>query len=94
MPLRNIFKISFHYWILSGVLLAWAFYTPVDLAENSVRARDYLGSHVFLAGEVGNSYVHLILRNLRPKGTVERRIPQGIEFGWVTCPNYMYETIA
>lgn len=94
MPLQNIFKNSFHYWVLSGVMLAWAFYVPTNIPENRLRASDYLGLFIFLTGEVGNLYIHLILRNLRPKGTVERRIPHGIGFDWVTCPNYMYETIA
>lgn len=75
-------------------MLAWAFYTPVDVAEKGFRISDYLGLLVFLAGEVGNLYIHLILRNSRPKGTVEQRIPQDIGLGWVTCPSYIYETMA
>ncbi|KAI4721517.1 steroid alpha reductase family protein [Aureobasidium sp. EXF-10727] len=94
MPLRNIFKNSFHYWILSGVMLAWAFYKPETPTDAQLRTSDYLGSLIFLFGELANLYIHLILRNLRPKGTVKRQIPQGLGFNWVTCPNYMYETVA
>lgn len=41
-----------------------------------------------------NTYVHLVLRNLRPAGTTQRQIPSGLGFAWVTCPNYMFETMA
>ncbi|THX53321.1 steroid alpha reductase family protein [Aureobasidium pullulans] len=94
MPLRNIFKNSFHYWILSGVMLAWVFYAPVDPAKSHLRGSDFLGLLIFSVGEIGNLYIHLILRGLRSQGTVERKIPHGIGFDWVTCPNYLYETIA
>ncbi|RYC64746.1 hypothetical protein CHU98_g1481 [Xylaria longipes] len=33
-------------------------------------------------------------RSFRPAGTTLRRVPSGIGFGWVTCPNYMFETLA
>lgn len=47
--------------------------------------------------ELGNLSIHLALRDLRPPGTKERRIPVvtsnpfTILFDYVSCPNYFYE---
>ena len=47
--------------------------------------------------ELGNLSIHLALRNLRPAGSKERKIPQPTwnPFTWifnlVSCPNYFYE---
>ena len=55
---------------------------------------------LFLLCELGNFSIHILLRNLRPAGTRERKIPfpdrnpltalQGL----VSCPNYTYEVLA
>jgi very-long-chain enoyl-CoA reductase len=88
MPLRNIFKNSFHYWVLSGVMLAWSFYTPEDPSRRKLHSSDYLGGFVYLIGELGNLYIHVMLRNLRPQGTTQRQLPTGVGFKWVTCPKW------
>ena len=49
---------------------------------------------MYLVGELGNLNTHLVLRGLRSSGGRERRIPNGLGFNWVTCPNYMFEIIA
>ncbi len=55
---------------------------------------------MFQIGEIGNLSIHLALRNLRPAGTKERRIPKATGnpftqlFGFVSCPNYTYEALA
>ena len=54
----------------------------------------YAGLLLFVVGELGNLSNHLTLRNLRPSGSTERGIPQGLGFNLVTCPNYMFETVA
>ena len=48
--------------------------------------------------ELGNLSIHLLLRDLRPPGTTERRIPYPNKtnpftqlFNFVSCPNYTYE---
>ncbi|EXJ95047.1 enoyl reductase [Capronia coronata CBS 617.96] len=95
MPLRNIFKNSFHYWILSGVMVAAFIYSP-----SSASAREanplllYPGLVLFALGEIGNLQTHLTLRGLRSSGSAERGIPQGPLFRLVTCPNYLTETIS
>jgi very-long-chain enoyl-CoA reductase len=49
---------------------------------------------------LGNFCVHLALRDLRPPGTKERRIPYPTSnpftklFSFVSCPNYTYEIYA
>ena len=95
MPARNIFKNSAHYWLLAGANIAYWIYKP-----NSPTARQhnplfiYGGLLLFLLGEVGNLFTHITLRNLRSAGGKERGIPSGLGFDLVTCPNYMFETIA
>ena len=50
--------------------------------------------------ELGNLSIHVSLRNLRPPGTKERRIPYPSSnpltqlFSFVSCPNYTYEACA
>ncbi|KAL9625812.1 MAG: hypothetical protein Q9160_000132 [Pyrenula sp. 1 TL-2023] len=96
MPARNIFKNSFHYWVLAGAnLAAWCY------APSSPTAKDppsvallYSGLLLYSLGELGNFSAHLTLRNLRSSGGKERGIPSGWGFDLVTCPNYMFEIIA
>lgn len=47
--------------------------------------------------EIGNYSIHILLRDLRPAGSKERKIPVPtsnpftILFNFVSCPNYTYE---
>lgn len=91
----NIFKNSAHYWLLSGLNMAYWIYIPsASAARESNQAITYAGLTLFVVGEVGNLIDHLILRNLRNAGGTERGIPQGLGFSLVTSPNYMFETLA
>jgi very-long-chain enoyl-CoA reductase len=96
MPARNIFKNSGHYWVFSGLLLAYFTYAPDSPTQTGsiTSPLTILGVLLFIIGEAGNLNAHLVLRDLRREGTTERGIPRGIGFGLVTCPNYMFETIA
>ena len=95
MPAFNIFKNSAHYWLLSGVNMAYWIYLPsAPAAEESNPYITYTGLALFAIGELGNLSDHITLRNLRPSGSTERGIPQGLGFNWVTCPNYMFEAVA
>lgn len=49
-----------------------------------------------MVGEAGNLSAHLTLRGLRSEGTKERGIPTTGVFSFVpvTCPNYLFETLA
>lgn len=107
MPARNIFKNSAHYWLLSGLLLAWVTYSPaasnpIALAAPGVAADAPLtdplplaGLALFAVAELLNLLAHLKLANLRPAGTTTRAIPRGFPlFDVVTCPNYFFELLA
>lgn len=95
MPFRNVFKNSFFYWALSGLLCAYFIYSPTSLAATANQpAIDAVGALIFLFGEVNNALVHRYLSSLRPAGSTERRIPVGYGFGLVTCPNYMFEVLS
>lgn len=95
MPVMNIFKNSGHYWILSGALVAYFTYSPTAwAAEPSSALYTYFALALFVIGELGNLNAHLVLRNLRSPGGTERGVPKGLGFDWVTCPNYLFETIA
>ncbi|KAF2639403.1 hypothetical protein P280DRAFT_491229 [Massarina eburnea CBS 473.64] len=95
MPATNIVKNSGHYWLLSGLNLAYWSYAPWSpTAGASNPLLTYLGIALFAVAELGNLYTHIVLKNLRRPGSTERGIPKGIGFNLVTCPNYMFETLA
>lgn len=95
MPAMNIFKNSFHYWILSGLLIAYPTNAPNSItARPSPPALTYAGLALFVLGELANLSTHLELRSLRSAGGTERGVPKGIGFNLVTCPNYLFESIA
>ncbi|KIW15933.1 hypothetical protein PV08_05983 [Exophiala spinifera] len=95
MPFRNVFKNSFHYWALSGALIAAFIYSPSSAAAAGPNpALIYSGLLLYVVGELGNLHSHLTLMGLRSSGGNERGIPQGPFFSLVTCPNYLFETIS
>ncbi|KAK4948052.1 Very-long-chain enoyl-CoA reductase [Elasticomyces elasticus] len=95
MPFRNVFKNSFHYWALSGALIAAFIYSPSSAAAREANPLLlYPGLVLFALGELGNLQAHLTLMGLRSAGGSERGIPQGPLFNLVTCPNYLTETIS
>jgi very-long-chain enoyl-CoA reductase len=96
MPVRNIFRNSAHYWILAGFNIAYWVYTPSSTAAQTEPnpLLLYPGLALFALGELANFSTHITLRNLRKPGGTERGIPNGFGFGLVTCPNYLFETLA
>lgn len=95
MPWINIFRNSYFYWSSSGLLCAYFIYKPNSLAATADKpAIDAVGALIFLFGEICNAMVHQHLSSLRPPGSTERRIPTGLGFNIVTCPNYMFEIIS
>ncbi|SZF03623.1 unnamed protein product [Blumeria hordei] len=97
MPLRNIFKNSAHYWIGSGVVLAYYVYHPASytqLESETINYVNMVGVALYIFGEISNAHAHLTLSRLRSKGGTERGVPRGYGFEWVTCPNYLFEIIA
>jgi len=102
MPLRNIFKNSLHYHVLSGLFLAYPIYGPT-YAANSAYITGTLRSNqlflwtcagIWLFAELSNLSTHLTVRNLRPSGSKKRAIPHGYGFGFLSFPNYFFESLA
>ena len=95
MPVFNIFKNSGHYWVLSGLLIAYFTYSPTSITAGPViPALTYPALVLYIIGELGNLNAHLVLRSLRKPGGTERGVPKGLGFDWVTCPNYTFEILA
>lgn len=96
MPFTYVFRNSAHYWILSGLNLAYWVYAPNSPTATSQPnlALLYPGLVLFSLGQLSNFSVHLTLRNLRKPGSTERVIPTGFGFNLVTCPNYLFEVIS
>ncbi|EEB07620.2 enoyl reductase [Schizosaccharomyces japonicus yFS275] len=93
MPLRNIFKNSFHYHVLSGFLLAYFVYGPWH-ATDVISVKKLLSlTGLWLFAEISNAKVHIILRDLRPAGSRKHVIPYGYGFNWVSFPNYFFESL-
>ena len=93
MPVFNVFKNSFHYWVLGGLAIAYFLYHPLYSEQHS-HAFVNVCALLFVAAELGNLYCHLILRWLRPAGSKARGIPRGFLFEYVTCANYTCELAA
>jgi len=92
MPLINLFKNSVHYWFLSGFLIAYFLYSPSFVSPPLPMV--LTSALVFVTAELGNFYCHFLLKNIRPAGSTERKIPHGFAFELVSCPNYSFEILA
>lgn len=99
MPILNIFKNSGYYWGFAAFVsyfINHPLYTPPYYGNVQM----YSGLAGFVFAEYGNWRIHIALRDLRPPGTKERRIPKATGdpmtflFNLVTCPNYTYEAVA
>lgn len=99
MPMMNLFKNCSYYWGFAfyvGYYINHPLYTPALFKDLQI----YLGLLGFVIAELGNFSIHIALRNLRPPGTTERKIPKPTSnpftllFDQVSCPNYTYEIAA
>jgi very-long-chain enoyl-CoA reductase len=95
MPLFNIVKNSFHYWVLMGACCMYFLIRP-DYTPPSWGSKTALAVMIglFTLFELLNLKCHLILRNLRRPGTTERGVPKGWGFGLVSCANYLWEAMS
>jgi len=96
MPIKNLFKNCSYYWGFAAFVAYFGnhpLYTPATFGNPQI----YAGLIGFILCECGNYAIHAALRDLRPQGTSERRIPQPTSnpftklFSVCSCPNYTYE---
>lgn len=98
MPIFNLFKNCSYYWgfgLFVGFFMNHPLYT-----SPTCNCQIYAALGVFGLSELGNLSIHLALRNLRPAGSKERKIPYPTWnpltklFDLVSCPNYTYEVMS
>jgi very-long-chain enoyl-CoA reductase len=97
MPIMNLFKNCSYYWGFSAWISYYVnhpLYTPPSYGDRQI----WGAFAAWVVFELGNFSIHWALRNLRPPGTKERRIPYPAAsnpltflFKYVSCPNYTYE---
>ncbi|XP_076028622.1 trans-2,3-enoyl-CoA reductase Sc2 [Oratosquilla oratoria] len=95
MPVFNLFKNCIYYW---GFTVYVAYHVNHPLFTPPPLVQTYAALGAFVLCELGNFSIHILLRNLRPAGSKERKIPYPTGnpltklFDFVSCPNYTYET--
>ena len=93
MPLSNLFKNCTYYWAF-GAVIGVPLCSP-NYVEPANETMVYAGLAIFILSQIGNLICHLILSNLRTaEGALERPIPTGFLFDYVSCPNYTFEICA
>jgi very-long-chain enoyl-CoA reductase len=80
-----------YYWGFAG-WIAWSVTAPLHRVP--ALAVQALGLALFVLAEAGNARAHRMLRDLRPLGSRDKRIPRGFLFEWVSCPHYLCEILA
>lgn len=94
MPISNLFKNCSYYW---GFTAYCAYHINHPLYTSPADTQVFISLGLFLLCELGNFTIHVLLRNLRPAGSKERKIPfpnsnpLSQMQGFVSCPNYTYE---
>lgn len=107
MPLFNVFKNSFHYWILNGAIGLGYFGFGFVLSDEKlswiynglgqINLSTLIG--LFVLSETWNFYMHLKLRiygdQQRAKGNTTKRVPinEGL-FKYLVAPNYTFEVLS
>jgi len=99
MPIRNLFKNCSYYWGFAA-FMSYFINHPMYTRPTFSPMQVWLGLAGFVISEIGNFSIHLLLRNLRPAGTKERKIPYPnsnpltLMYNFVSCPNYTYEVMS
>jgi very-long-chain enoyl-CoA reductase len=88
VPVGDVVSEYIYYWGFAGWNAA-ALFSPSYAAPAPWQLG--LGVLVFVLAELGNAKAHRMLAELRPDGSVERKIPRGFLFEWVSCPHYLCE---
>jgi very-long-chain enoyl-CoA reductase len=93
MPFFNLFKNSFHYWVLNGSAAYFLLHPKYSAPEWASDSTKQILFGLFWLFEFMNGMCHITLRNLRPPGTRERNIPYGWGFSQISCANYFWEAL-
>eukprot|EP01057_Protomagalhaensia_wolfi_P002683 Protomagalhaensia_wolfi_Nauph_80__2682@NODE_280_length_2939_cov_43_973793_g210_i0_p1_GENE_NODE_280_length_2939_cov_43_973793_g210_i0NODE_280_length_2939_cov_43_973793_g210_i0_p1_ORF_typecomplete_len297_score45_42Steroid_dh/PF02544_16/2_4e03Steroid_dh/PF02544_16/3_6e38ubiquitin/PF00240_23/3_1e05Ubiquitin_2/PF14560_6/0_0014Ubiquitin_4/PF18036_1/0_41Ubiquitin_4/PF18036_1/9_1e03DUF1295/PF06966_12/0_063SfLAP/PF11139_8/1_7e03SfLAP/PF11139_8/0_11_NODE_280_length_2939_cov_43_973793_g210_i08831773 len=83
-----------HYWVLGGILIAYYVLHPRHQAPFTGTLMPLFLAGVMIGAEVMNCQTHIILRNLRPRGSKTRGVPKGAGFDLCSCANYTWESLA
>ncbi|GAW81126.1 3-oxo-5-alpha-steroid 4-dehydrogenase [Plasmodium gonderi] len=95
MPITRVPINCGHYWVLCGVNIGYYLFHPL-YKPHCIETKPAIVYSIFivlLILEFLNLKCHLILRNLRPRGTKNRGIPHGYGFSYISCANYFYESL-
>nr|CAG4644103.1 EOG090X097L [Lepidurus arcticus] len=94
MPLSNLWRNCGYYWLFAAYV---SYHVNHPLFTAPCQMQSYIALGVWTLCEIGNFSIHWRLRNLRPPGSKERKIPLPTAdpftslFSLVSCPNYTYE---
>lgn len=106
MPIFNLYKNSFHYWILGGLLISFFsyYYESVENKNEIVKFLFYINNLnewkifllmiLWLYAEISNYIIHVKLSMIRKNNPKQYDIPHGYGFKWVSCPNYFFEILS
>jgi len=77
MPIFNLLKNSFHYWVIFGIFNMYFFLHPDYRCPSWSRNKKFMYGvlALFILFEALNLMTHITLRDLRKPGTTERGIP-------------------
>ena len=92
MPLRNIFKNSGYYWLFAYWIAHVTLHPLYTMPSSSLQRN--IGIAIFAVSELLNLKAHIDLRTLRPAGTRIRKVPRGVLFSLISCPNYFFEILS
>ena len=100
-PLIPSFKNFIAYWIIVGVSIPLEIFSWRNSYFEKINFPTFIKGILvilFVLFEAGNYYCHMYLRNLRlnARGEVskERKVPKGLFFDTVVCPNYSFEILS
>lgn len=90
---NSTFKNCLYYWCFS-FLMAWNMVHRASYNRHFNPLLQSMGVLVWFTSELFNGYCHLMLRRLRPSGSLGHFLPKGFLFNQITCPNYTFEILS
>lgn len=105
VPYSNAWRNIFMYWVVFGIFVPIEIFYLRSLSLGPCwfpcRTSEIFFTFIFLGSEYFNYYCHVQLRKLRFEEvngkiveTKKRRLPCGLFFDQVMCPNYTFEILA